>query len=54
MKNWKTTLAGILVIGATFFAALQEPKDFETRPAMFVAGLLAGAGLIAAKDHDQA
>jgi hypothetical protein len=50
IKNWKTTLAGVLVAGNTFALAKGIiDKDTFT----FILGVLLSLGLIGAKDGDQ-
>lgn len=54
MKNWKTTLLGILVLlGSAAQGFLQQSQGKTTDLSGTVAGVAAGVGLIAAKDHNQ-
>jgi hypothetical protein len=48
-KNWKTTLAGLVAVASTVIASFfpEHQATFNT-----IAGILAGLGLIAAKDYN--
>jgi hypothetical protein len=50
MKNWKTSLLGGLVLATGIFGIVTDPKK-ASDPQNF-AQLLAGIGLLTAKDHD--
>ena len=50
MKNWKTTLAGLLVIVGALTGPITDPSK-PVGPEL-IAQILAGVGLIASKDHD--
>jgi hypothetical protein len=50
LKNWKTSLAGVLVAGLTFAVA----KGYIDKDTYFlIFGILVSLGLINAKDGDQ-
>lgn len=49
-RNWKTTLAGVLLALSTILPTLTKPLDLLKKENLTL--LLASAGLIAAKDHD--
>lgn len=48
MRNWKTTLAGVLVAVATMGGALGLPP----KVVQVATGIAVAAGLLGAKDHD--
>ena len=50
MKSWKTTFAGIALMGLSGWTAVKHPEK-ATDP-QTVATLVTGAGLLASKDHD--
>ena len=50
MVNWKTTLAGLVMILGAIAAAWSDPAKRSTPET--IAQIAAGLGLVAAKDHD--
>jgi hypothetical protein len=49
-KNWKTTLAGLLILGLVTLYIL---KVIDGEQCLTIFGILSGAGLIASKDGDK-
>ena len=50
LRHWKTTLGGVLALAAALYAPLTGGRwPIQTE----LAAIAAGAGLVAAKDHDR-
>ena len=51
LKNWKTTLAGLLALAASL-APIWAPAGVASK-IQATAGIFAASGLVVSKDHDQ-
>lgn len=51
LRNWKTTLLGVLTLAGTAAHAYQNPASLADPTVL--AGITAGIGLIVAKDGDK-
>ena len=51
LKNWKTTLAGLLALAASL-APIWAPASFSSK-LQATAGVFAASGLMVSKDHDR-
>ena len=50
MKNWKTTVAGVLSLAMAVFKFINDPKSAGEPDT--IAAITAGVGLVLAKDWD--
>ena len=48
-RNWKTSLAGVLAIATIGLKIAQAPDSIAAED---IAGVIAGIGLLASKDHN--